>query len=127
ASGQVVTLSNVADTTTIAPGHGAFTSFGTPSLSGSNVAFIAFYSGGSGIYTGNAGATGAAKVVDLGDAAPGHGAFTSFGSASCRGSDNDVAFEGGCGGGYGVSSGEVGTRGATRVVGKEDTATGDED
>ena len=35
-----VIFSNVADTTTTAPGHGAFTSFGIlPSVSGSNVAF----------------------------------------------------------------------------------------
>src|SRR3954468_17372049 len=61
-----VTFSNVADTTTTAPGHGAFTGFNNPpSVSGSNVAFNGSYSGGIGIYTGSVGATGAAKVVDL--------------------------------------------------------------
>ena len=97
----VVSFSNVADTTITAPGHGAFTSFGSPWVSGSNVAFFGSYSGGQGIYTGSVGATGAAKVVETGDTAPGHGAFTGFnGLPSVSGSN--VAFFGNYSGGFGL-------------------------
>src|SRR5690349_15560299 len=88
ASAAAVSFANVADTTTTAPGHGAFTGFDyVPSLSGINVAFQGNYGGGYGIYTGNVGATGAAKVVDTGDTAPGHGAFGAFDAPSIRGSN----------------------------------------
>src|SRR5205823_2621589 len=68
----------IVDVTSTAPGHGVFTSFVAPTVSGSNVAFGGSYSGGSGVYTGTVGATGAAKIADTADIAPGHGAFTSF-------------------------------------------------
>jgi hypothetical protein len=101
-----VSYSNVADTTTPAPGHGALTFFGLwPSLSGGNVAFRGFYSGGEGVYTGSVGATGAAKIVDVGDNAPGHGAFNAFNPPSVGGSN--VAFLGGHNAGTGIYTGTV--------------------
>src|SRR5205814_550594 len=84
-----------------APGHGLCSGVGTPSVSGSNLAFQGLYSGGQGIYTGSVGATGAAKVVDTGDTAPGHGAFTSFGATPSL-SGSNVAFTGFYSGGQGM-------------------------
>src|ERR1051326_8926636 len=83
----VVTFSNVVDTTATAPAHGAFTGFLTPAINGSNVVFRGSYSTGGGIYTGSVGTFGAAKVVDFGDAAPGHGAFGGFTDPSISGSN----------------------------------------
>ena len=119
-----VIFSNIADTTTTAPGHGAFTGFGSaPSVSGSNVAFQGVYSGGQGIYTGSVGATGAAKVVDTGDTAPGHGAFTGF-VINPTVSGNNVAFVGNYNSGTGIYTGSVGATGAAKVVDTGDTAPG---
>jgi hypothetical protein len=102
----------VVDTSDTAPGHGAFSSLGIPSVSGSNVAFSGSYSGGSGIYTGSVGATGAIKIVDTGDTAPGHGVFTSFGNLSLSGSN--VGFIGNFSGGSGIYMGTMGTTGSAK-------------
>ena len=119
-----VIFSKIADTTITAPGHGAFTDFGiSPSVSGTNVAFQGVYGGGQGIYTGGVGATGAAKVVDTGDTAPGHGAFTGFvNNPSLSGSK--VGFVGNYSGGVGIYTGSVGATGAAKVVDIGDTAPG---
>ena len=117
-------FTNIADTSTTAPGHTAFTSFGTtPSVSGSNVAFLGGYSGGSGIYTGSVGATGATKIVDFTDTAPGHTAFTGFGNPPSV-SGSNVAFFGLYSGGRGIYTGSVGATGATKIVDTTDTAPG---
>ena len=91
----------VVDTADVAPGQGAFTDFGNPSVSGSKLAFSGNFNGGQGIYTANVGATGAAKLVDTGDTAPGHGAFTGF-IASPSISGSNVAFIGNYDGGSGI-------------------------
>ena len=88
-----------------------------PSISGSNLAFLGGYSDGTGIYTGSVGATGAAKVVDLGDTAPGHGAFTFLGVPSLSG--NNVVFAGLWGSiedGDGIYTASVGVAGVAKVV-----------
>src|SRR5436190_23475851 len=85
-----VTFNSIVDTTMTAPGHGAFNSFDLfPSISGSNVTFLGNYSGGQGIYTGLVGAPGAAKIVDTGDTAPGHGNCTAFSSAPTTSGGNN--------------------------------------
>ena len=122
----VTGAAKVVDTTDTAPGHGVFTSFGVnPSVSGNNLAFNGFYSGGAGggIYTGSVGATGAAKVVDSTDTAPGHGAFNSFAFPPSV-SGNNVAFIAGYSGGQGIYTGSVGVVGAAKVVDPSDTAPG---
>jgi hypothetical protein len=118
-----VTYSIVADTTTTAPGHGAFIGFVIPTLSGSNVAFQGNYSGGQGIYTGTVGATGATKVVDTDDIAPGHGAFTGLGITATL-SGSNLAFHGAYSGGSGIYTGTMGATGAAKIVDVGDTAPG---
>ena len=105
-----------------ASGHGAFNFVGSPSISGSNLAFVGGYSDGIGIYTGSVGATGAVKVVDTGDTAPGHGTFTNFRSPSLSGSN--LAFIGDYSGGSGIYTGSVGATGVAKVVEVGDTAPG---
>jgi hypothetical protein len=119
-----VSYSNIADTTTTAPGHGAFTSFGfaPPSVSGGNVAFSGTYSGGSGVYTGRVGATGAVKVVDTGDIAPGGGNFNSLASYGPSISGSNLAFLGS----GGIYTGSVGATGAVKVVEPGEAAPGSE-
>jgi hypothetical protein len=112
----VTGAAKVVDTGDTAPGHGAFTFFADPpSVSGSNVAFRAGYFGGTGIYTGTVGATGAAEVVDVGDIAPGHGAFTAFGSTPSV-SGSNVAFVGGYSGGFGIYLASGGAGGSLSAV-----------
>jgi hypothetical protein len=113
----------VVDRTDTAPGHGAFTVLAFPSVSGSNVAFLAEYLGGDGIYTGSVGAIGAAKVVDTTDTAPGHGPFTFFADPPSI-SGSNLAFRGGYNGGSGIYTGRVGVTGAAKVVDLDDTAPG---
>lgn len=114
----------IVDTGDNAPGHGAFTLLANPpSISGSHVAFRGGYSGGEGIYTGSVGATGAAKIADTGDTAPGHGAFTSFGIFPSI-SGNNVGFRGDYSGGTGIYTGSFGTAGVAKVVETGDTAPG---
>ena len=124
---QAATIfTNIVDTTTTAPGHGAFTSFGTqPSINGNNIAFMGSYSGGQGIYTAMLGATGATKIVDFADTAPGRGNFTGFdlGTAVTI-SGNNVAFVGQYNGGAGVYTGSVASQGASKIVDTGDTAPG---
>jgi hypothetical protein len=77
------TVTRIADTTTTAPGQAsAFTSFSSgqiPSVNGSNVAFRAAYSGGSGLYARYDGSL--VRVADTGTAIPGGtGNFTSLNS-----------------------------------------------
>ena len=124
AAQATVIFSNVADTTTTAPGHGLFFDFIPPSISGSNLAFQGFYNGGAGrgIYTGSVGAPGATKVVETGDTAPGHGLFNNVLNPSISGSN--LAFQGGYSGGQGIYTGSVGATGATKVVETGDTAPG---
>ncbi|MCE9548415.1 MAG: PEP-CTERM sorting domain-containing protein [Planctomycetia bacterium] len=127
-AGAAVVFTNIADTTTTAPGHGTFNGFSIPpSVSGSNVAFIAQYSGGSGIYSGTVGATGAAKIVDTTDTAPGHGAFggfPGFGPVALSVSGGSVAFRGSYSGGNGVYTGTVGSTGAIKMVDTTDSVPG---
>ena len=117
-----VSYTNIVDTTTTAPGHGSFTNFSDPAISGTTVAFHGTYSGGKGIYTGSVGTTGAVKVVDIGNAAPGRGAFTGFGAPSVGGSN--LVFVGLYSGGEGIYTGSVGATGAAKVVDASDTAPG---
>ncbi len=112
----------IVDRTSTAPGQGAFTGFGTPAISGNNIAFAGDYSGGSGIYTGSVGSTGATKRVDTSDNAPGNGAFTGFDAPSISG--NTIAFVGNYSSGSGLYTGSVGTTGATKVVDTDDNAPG---
>jgi len=113
-------FTKIADTTTIAPGHGAFVGFAAPSLSGDNVAFLGGY-GSSGIYTGTVGTTGVAKIAENGDiAGPGPGVFSSFSNPSVSGSN--LAISGGNnGGGFGIYTGTVAAVGNTKIA---DTTTG---
>jgi hypothetical protein len=114
----------IVDTGDTAPGHGAFTNLGSPSISGSNVAFRGTYSSGTGIYTGSVSATGAAKVVELGDAAPGHGPFTNN-LVTPAVSGSNLTFLGLYGGGFrGIYTGSAGAMGAAKVVDADDNAPG---
>ena len=85
-SDPVFGLRTVLDTTSAVPGHSGTTFSAiapgtTGVISGNNVAFHAYFSGGEGYYLGSAGGNGAAlKMVELGDAAPRGGTFTGFGS-----------------------------------------------
>ena len=54
----------IVDFGNVAAGHGAFTGFGNPAISGNNVAFLGLYSGGRGI-RGTVGATAATKIVEI--------------------------------------------------------------
>lgn len=124
--GDVITFHKIAETGTAAPGQGNFTTFVPyPSISGNNVAFIGNYEGGSGVYTGVVGTTGAAKIVDTSDNAPGHGQFRGlvnqppFQFPGISG--NNVAFQarykdGDLDAGSGVYTGVVGSTGATKIV-----------
>src|SRR5205085_646462 len=91
----------IVDFGNVAAGHGAFTGFGNPAISGNNVAFLGLYSGGRGIYRGTVGATAATKIVEIGDTAPGHGVFTDFRNSPSI-SGNTVAFVGLYPGGRGL-------------------------
>lgn len=115
----VVTFSKVADLTTTAPGQGPFTGFFAPAISGSNIAFSGTYNGGRGIYTGSTGTTGAAKIVDIGDNAPGHGVYTAL-SQNPSVSGNNVLFSGPYEGGSGIYTGKVGVTGAAKLVDTDD-------
>ncbi len=93
-------VTRAADTTTIAPGHGAFSAFSNPALSGNNLAFLGNYGGGTGIYTVGVDGFGLSVVVDTSTIAPGHGAFTFLGPAALNG--NNLAFVGSYSGGRGI-------------------------
>jgi hypothetical protein len=116
--------SRVIDRSANAPGQTTvFTALSTPTISGSNVAFNGTYSGGSGIYTGTAGATGASRVADTTLTVPGQAtAFTSFSPASISGST--VAFRGVYSAGSGIYTGTAGAFGAARLVDLTTTAPG---
>ncbi len=96
-----------------------FTNFGgnggSPSISGSNVAFVGNWSGGSGIYTGTAGAAGANLIVDTSTQAPNAATnFTFFGIAMLSGTH--LAYSARFTGGDGVYMSTFGSPGATRIV-----------
>ncbi|HEY1380113.1 MAG TPA: PEP-CTERM sorting domain-containing protein [Gemmataceae bacterium] len=77
ARAQVVTVTRIADTTTLAPGGATFTSFGLfPNLDGSTVAFYGTAGGSSAIYAGTGGAV--STLVPAGAANPNGGTFTSY-------------------------------------------------
>lgn len=119
-SADNITFYKIAETGTPAPGQGAFSTFGpVASISGNNVAFVGNFTGGDGVYTGTVGTTGAVKIVDTSDTAPGHLAFVSFSRTTISG--NNVAFlarysDSNFGDGDGVYTGTLGSTGATKIV-----------
>jgi hypothetical protein len=130
ATKAAVTFSIIVDTTTAAPGHGVFNGFGgvPPSISGNTMAFYGTYAGGSGIYTGTVGVTGASKIVDSSDVAPGQGTFTDFFNNPSI-NNGKVAFYGAYtslhGSGFsGIYTGVAGTAGATKILDGTDIAPG---
>lgn len=83
----------IADTSTTNPSGGLFTSFSPsgPSISGGNVAFTGFGTGGQiGVYLSSQGTL--STIADLNSSDPSGGAFTNFGAVSMSG--NTVAFGG---------------------------------
>jgi len=108
------------------PGHGTFTNVGDLSISGNNVVFKGVYGAGlllsQGLYAGTVGIAAVAKIVEVGDSAPGSAAFgpTSFFNSFPVVSGNNIAFLDGFGGGRGIFTATVGVAGATKLA---DTST----
>ncbi|HTL30981.1 MAG TPA: hypothetical protein VL282_17250 [Tepidisphaeraceae bacterium] len=109
------TFTKVADTATAAPGEsGTLSQFHTAELSGNNLTFLAFFSGGFGTYTAKVSPNGVFKLIDTGDTVPGHGAVGGLGNNSGI-SGNDVAVLV-LSGVNGIYHGTVGSAGITKIV-----------
>ncbi len=119
AARAAVTFTKIADSSTVATGESsAFTQFHNPSLSGNNLEFLAFYSGGFGEFSATT-TSGPFKVFDTGDTVPGHGAVGGFGNNGGI-SGGTIAFEIAYTSGYGLWHGTVGSTSITKIL---DTGT----
>ncbi len=121
-------LTRLADMSTVAPGQTTVISnFGLPSISGSNVAFVAQSNSGnaSGVYTGVVGTTGLTRFADTSTAVPGQTTvFSSFVGVNVSGSNVGFLAHYNGGSGEGIYTGLAGTTGLTRIVDTSMTAPG---
>jgi hypothetical protein len=111
-----VTFTNIADTNTTAPGQSVkFSQFDLPSLSGNDLSFLAFYSGGFGEYTSTVSPTTTSKLIDTGNNIGTHGAVEGLGNnGGVTGST--VTIRALYSGGEGLYKGTVGTAGVSKII-----------